>query len=53
MASTPKGPQKAKLDYAIDRQIHDEFIKSCRGKGYEPKVVVEKMMKRFSETGQI
>ena len=53
MASTPKGPQKMKLDYNIDRQTYDEFIKSCSHKGFAPQIVVERLMKKFSETGQM
>lgn len=53
MAATPKGPQKARLDYVIDRVIYDAFVKACRSKGYEPKIVVEKLMSKFNETGQI
>ncbi len=53
MASYPKGPQKMKLDYNIDRQIYDEFAKACSHKGFAPQVILEKLMKRFTETGQM
>lgn len=53
MASTPKGPQKMKLDYNIDRQIYDEFIKACSHKGFAPQIIVEKLMKKFTDTGMI
>jgi hypothetical protein len=52
MASYPKGPQKMKIDYNIDRQTYDEFVKACSRKGFAPQVIVEKLMKRFTETGQ-
>ena len=53
MASTPKGPQKAKLDYTIDRGIHDDFTRACSHKGYAPQIIIERLMKKYTETGQI
>lgn len=52
MASTPKGPQKIKLDFNVDRGAYDDFVRGCTKKGYAPQVVLEKLMKRFGETGQ-
>lgn len=53
MASTPPGAQKMKIDYTVDRKTYDEFAKMCSRKGFAPQVVVEKLMKRFTETGQM
>ena len=53
MAATAPGPQKRKLDYNIDRQVYDEFVKACTRKGYAPNVLIEQMMKKFNQTGQI
>lgn len=53
MASTPKKPQKIRLDYNIDKQTYDEFAKACGKKGYAPNVVVERLMKKYNETGQM
>ena len=53
MAATPKGPQKIKLDYYLDRDIYNVFIKACGSRGYAPQVIIERLMKKFSETGQI
>jgi hypothetical protein len=53
MASTPKGPQKMKLDYIIDRQVYDNFIRACSHKGYAPQIIIEKLMQKYTETGQI
>ena len=53
MAATPPGPQKMRIDYNIDRKTYDEFAKACSRKGFAPQVVVEKLMKRFVETGQV
>lgn len=53
MASTPPGAQKMKVDYNIDRKIYDEFAKNCSKKGFAPQVIVEKMMAKFNQTGQI
>jgi len=53
MAATPKKPQKVKLDYNIDKEIYDVFVKSCSKKGYAPNVMVERLMKKYNDTGQI
>ena len=53
MAAVPKGPQKMKLDYNVDRDTYDKFVKACQQKGYAPNIIVERLMKKFSETGQI
>ncbi len=53
MASTPPGAKKQKIDYIIDRAIYDQFVKKCSNKGFAPQVVVEKLMAKFSESGQI
>ena len=53
MAATPKGPKKMKIDYNIDRAIYDGFVVACRHKGYTPNAVIEKLMKKYNETGQI
>ena len=42
-----------KLDYYIDRGIYDEFSRSCSKKGYAPQIVIERIMKKFNETGQM
>jgi len=53
MASTPPGAQKIKIDYNIDRKTYDDFAKNCSRKGFAPQVIVEKLMNKFNETGQI
>ncbi len=53
MAATPKGPQKMKMDYNIDRQTYDNFIRACGSKGYAPQIILEKLMQRYIETGQV
>jgi len=52
MASYPPGPQKMKIDYNIDRKIYDEFARMCSRKGFAPQIIIEKLMKKFTETGQ-
>lgn len=52
MAATPKGPQVTRLDVNIDKTTYDNFIRACSAKGYAPKIILEKLMKRFNETGQ-
>lgn len=51
MAATPKKPQVIKLDYMIDKEVYDEFVRICSKTQYVPKVVLERMMKRFNENG--
>lgn len=53
MAAYPKGAQKIKLDYNVDRATYDEFVKACSHKGFAPQIVIEKMMEKYSQTGQI
>lgn len=53
MASTPKGPKKMKIDYIIDRAIYDAFVRACSHKGYTPNVVIERLMGKYIENGQI
>ena len=53
MAATPKGPQKMKLDFSVDRATYDLFIRACAQKGYAPQVVMERLMAKFNQTGQI
>lgn len=53
MAATPKGPQKVRIDYNIDKPTYDDFVKACVKKGYAPGIIVERLMKRFNETGQM
>jgi hypothetical protein len=51
MAATPKGPQKARIDYNIDRQTYDDFVRLCSKQGFAPVVVVERLMKKYIEQG--
>ena len=53
MAATNKEPQVARLDVNIDKLTYDTFVKGCASRGYSPKVVVEKLLKKYNETGQI
>lgn len=53
MAASLKAAQKMKIDYNVDRDTYNIFIKKCTEKGYAPQIVVERLMKRFVETGQI
>jgi len=52
MAATPKNPQKMKLEWSIDRQTYDNFIRACNSKGYAPQIILEKLMQKYIETGQ-
>jgi hypothetical protein len=53
MAASPPDAQKRKIDYNIAREIYDQFVKACSHKGYAPQVIIEKMMVKFTQTGNI
>jgi hypothetical protein len=53
MAATPKGPQKVRIDYNIDKQTYDQFVRLCSTKGYFPQVIVEKLMRHYIEKGEV
>lgn len=53
MASYPPGPQKARLDYSVDKKTYDEFAKACSRKGFAPQVILEQAMRKFVQTGQV
>jgi hypothetical protein len=41
-----------RLDYSVDRKVYDDFVKACIHKGFAPHIVIERLMKRYVETGQ-
>lgn len=47
MAATPPNAQKRKLDFNIDRDVFDNFMKLCSLKGFAPQVELELLMKRY------
>ena len=51
MAGANKAPQVARLDVNIDKATYDTFIKACTNKGYAPRTIVERLIKKFNETG--
>lgn len=53
MAATPPGDRKRKLDYNIDQNVYDEFAKNCSRKGFAPQIILEKLMAKFNQTGQM
>lgn len=53
MAATPPDPRKRKLDYNVAQAVYDDFAKNCSRKGLAPQVVLEKLMAKFNQTGQI
>jgi hypothetical protein len=53
MAASLKLPQKAKMDFNIDKQTYDDFMKICSKKGYAPNIIAERLLKKYNETGQI
>jgi len=53
MAATPPGAKKRKLDYMVDQNTFDEFMKACSRKGFAPQVVLEQAMRKFTQNGQI
>ncbi len=53
MAATPPDAQKREMKCMIDRQTYDNFAKACSRKGFAMQIVVEKMMQKFNQTGQM
>ena len=53
MAATPPGAKKRKLDFMVDLNTFDEFMKACSRKGFAPQVVLEQAMRKFVQTGQV
>ena len=53
MAATPPGAKKRKLDYMVDQNAFDEFMKACSKKGFAPQVILEQAMRKFTQTGQV
>jgi len=46
-------PKKRKLEYNVDQNTYDEFVKACSRKGYAPQVILEQAMRKFTQNGQI
>ncbi len=53
MAASLKAAKKMKLDFNVDRGVYDNFVKACSKKGFTPNVIVERLMKRYIETGNV
>ena len=53
MAASLKAAKKMKLDYLVSREVYDTYVKACSRKGYTPHVVIERLLKKFVETGQM
>ncbi len=53
MAATPPGPKKRKLDYNVDQNTYDEFVKACSRKGFAPQIILEQAMRKFTQDGRI
>ena len=53
MATYPPDPRKRKLDSNIAQNVYDDFVKSCSHKGFAPQVILEKLMAKFNQTGQV
>jgi hypothetical protein len=51
MAATPKGPQKVRAEYNIDKPTYDDFVRMCSKKGFTPTVVLERLMKKYIDQG--
>jgi len=54
MAAKPKDAKKVRIDYNIDKQVYDDFVRMTSRKGFVPTVVVQKMMEKYIKSnGQI
>lgn len=51
MASTAPGARKRKLEYNIDQELYDSFIKFCSVKGWAPVSEIERMIKKYMQAG--
>ncbi|MBS3090795.1 hypothetical protein J4433_03455 [Candidatus Pacearchaeota archaeon] len=52
MGARPPEAKKRRMEYNIDQEIYDNFVKACSKKGLAPQVLIEQFMKRFNQTGQ-
>ena len=52
MAATPPGARKRKLDFMIDQNIFDSFMKMVSNKGFAPQVELELLMKKYINSEQ-
>jgi len=53
MAASPPSAKKRKMDYNVDQNTFDDFVKACSRKGFAPQVILEQAMRKFTQTGQI
>ena len=53
MAATPPSAKKRKLDFMVDQNAFDDFMKACSRKGFAPQVILEQAMRKFTQNGQI
>ena len=53
MAASLKAAKKMRLDYNVAREVYDEYVKACSRKGFAPSVIIERLMKRYIDTGQV
>ncbi|HME86837.1 MAG TPA: hypothetical protein VKE88_00295 [Candidatus Nanoarchaeia archaeon] len=51
MAGANKAPQVAKLEVNIDKDTYDTFVRACTQKGFATRTIVERLIKKFNETG--
>ncbi len=52
MGARPPEAKKRRMEYNIDQEVYDNFMKACSRKGLAPQVLIEQFMKRFNQTGQ-
>lgn len=54
MAAKPKAAQKVRIDYNIEKQTYNDFVRLVSKKGFVPTIIVERLMKKYIEqNGQI
>lgn len=54
MAAKPKAAQKVTIKYDIGKETYDDFVRLVSKKGFVPKVIVERLMKKYIDSnGQI
>ncbi len=52
MAATPPKAKKRRMEYNIDQDVYDNFVKACSRKGLAPQVLIEQFMKNYNQAGK-
>ena len=53
MAATPPKAKKRRMEYNIDQDVYDNFVKACSRKGLAPQVLIEQFMKNYNQACRV